>query len=535
MSADCHKFRDQIADFVTGVLPEPDSRELQEHLSACAPCRDYLQALRQEDASLAEYFAGIDEDMAHRQEHALQMIECSHAKQKSNTISIWRRIMESHYSKLATAAAVFVVAVLLLMHGGRLSSPAYALSQTVEAFRSIRFLHVVHRDNARAVWDERWIENGPDGRQVRYRQNTPPHMLVIDDGQSIARFHSDAKTVTLYHDRDMQYEWIRPLGRAFANLLKEGFVLEENAVFRSRLVHKVWWPAMRSVCYVDPQTRLPLAVGGLELSYEEPPAGTFEIVVPEGYAIVDDAQHGDCYAAIEVIQPATPLMQIVNRDKVIGLHRTGPHSYAGDLDIRITCDTEIMWGLSMAKTGDVEAEEYACSIDRWDMAPPGGVATVGVTVKEVVAENAPKGTQVAIVKLYVEPRPEPMDDAQALRELGLALYDARRYEEALAIFERMEQQHQGCLSDPDRADRENRALAIIWQAHMLDLLGRRSEAVAKYVKIVDMKPEGGVSQDDYGLRFWFTPYARERITVPFTRVERRDSESQWHDVTPVPR
>ena len=436
--------------------------------------------------------------------------------------------------KLGSTAAVFAIAVVLLMHGGRLSSPAYAVSQTVEAFRSVRFLHVVGRDKDGAVWEERWIEIGLDGRQVRYRQNRPPHTLVVDDGQSIARFHNDARTVTLYHDRDMQYEWIRPLGRAFANLLKEGFVLEENAVFRGRLVHKVWWPAMRSVCCVDPTTRLPVAVGGLELSYEEPPAGTFGIVVPEGYATVDDAPHGDCYAAMEVIQPATPLMQITNKDRLIGLHRTGPHSYAGDLDIRITCDTEIMWALSISKTGEV-AGDYGCSIDGWDMAPPGGVATVCATLTQVQPEDVPKGGQVAVVELRVEPRPEPMNDAQALRELGLALYDARRYEEALAIFERMEQQRAGPSPDPNRADEENRALAVIWQAHMLDLLGRRSEAVARYVRIIDMKPEGGVSQDDYGLRFWFTPYAKERITVPFTRVEHRDNESQWHDVTPVPR
>ncbi len=68
MSDKCHGFRSRITDFVTGVLPESDGRELQEHLSNCAPCRDYMQALKQEDASLAEHFAGIDEDMADRQE-----------------------------------------------------------------------------------------------------------------------------------------------------------------------------------------------------------------------------------------------------------------------------------------------------------------------------------------------------------------------------------------------------------------------------------------------------------------------------------
>jgi len=44
---------------------------------------------------------------------------------------------------------------------------------------------------------------------------------------------------------------------------------------------------MNAECYVDPVTKLPIAIGATEFSYEEPPAGTFEIVIPEGYAVVD--------------------------------------------------------------------------------------------------------------------------------------------------------------------------------------------------------------------------------------------------------
>jgi hypothetical protein len=515
MSNDCHRFRDQIADFVTGVLPEPDSRQLQEHLSTCALCRDYLQALKQEDASLMEYFTGIDEDMAHRQERALQMVECPHRKEKTDPVSIWRGITKNRYSKLATAAAILVVTGISIILLDGTTSPAYAINQTVEAFKSIRFLHVVERNGADVIENERWVEVGPDGGQARYRQDKPPHIFVIDDGKSIARYHSYTNTMTIYHSREMQYEWIRPLGRAFENLLQEGMILEENAAFRGRRVHKVWWPAMRGVCYVDPQTRLPVAIEDLELSYEEPPAGTFKIVVPEGYAIVDDTQQSDFYAAVELIQPATPLMEIVNRDEVIRLHRTGPRSYVGDLDLEVTCNTDVTWTLSVTKTGVVQGD-YSCSIDKWDIAPPGGVATVAVALTQVQAENTPRGTQVALVTLRVEPRPDPMNDARALRELGLALYDAKRYEEALTTFERIEQQ--------DNADQEELAMAIIWQGHVLDLLGRRNEAIARYERVVGMGLEGGVHQGQYGLRYEFTPYAKERMTTPFTRMERLDSK-----------
>ena len=114
---------------------------MQEHLSTCAPCRDYLQALKQEDASLTEYFAGIDEDMAHRQERALQMIECSRTNEKDNT-TIWRRIMKSRYSKLATAAAILVLAAVALIVLDGSTSPAYAITDLPRQFEQARTIHV---------------------------------------------------------------------------------------------------------------------------------------------------------------------------------------------------------------------------------------------------------------------------------------------------------------------------------------------------------------------------------------------------------
>lgn len=142
MSNDCHRFRDQIADFVTGVLPEADSRELQEHLNLCAPCRDYMQALKQEDASLTEYFTGIDEGMADRQERALQMIECSHTKETTDTIAIWREIMKNRYSKLAAAAAILVLAGVALIVLDGSTSPAYAVTDLPRLFEQARTIHV---------------------------------------------------------------------------------------------------------------------------------------------------------------------------------------------------------------------------------------------------------------------------------------------------------------------------------------------------------------------------------------------------------
>ena len=49
--------------------------------------------------------------------------------------------------------------------------------------------------------------------------------------------------------------------------------------------------------------------------------------------------------------------------------------------------------------------------------------------------------------------------------LGFALYDAQRYSGALTVFRELEK------SD------KLKGFGLIWEAHMLDLLGRRSEAL----------------------------------------------------------
>jgi tetratricopeptide (TPR) repeat protein len=97
--------------------------------------------------------------------------------------------------------------------------------------------------------------------------------------------------------------------------------------------------------------------------------------------------------------------------------------------------------------------------------------------------------------------------------LGFALYDEERYEEALRAFVRLEE------VSGESGDQNRQVVAIIWQGQMLDLLGRRDEAIARYQHVVDMNPEGGMRHDQYGLAYDYGPYAAERLQSPFQRVE----------------
>jgi hypothetical protein len=91
--------------------------------------------------------------------------------------------------------------------------------------------------------------------------------------------------------------------------------------------------------------------------------------------------------------------------------------------------------------------------------------------------------------------------------LGLMLYEGRHDEEALRAFQ--------------EASRLSSALfiaqtALVWQGHVLDLLGRRDEALRCYRSALDKGFVGPMRHDQWGMvldRKW----VEERLVTPFTR------------------
>lgn len=102
-----------------------------------------------------------------------------------------------------------------------------------------------------------------------------------------------------------------------------------------------------------------------------------------------------------------------------------------------------------------------------------------------------------------------ISDRTAFLKLGFALYDAKRHEEALAVFQRMEQAAAGA------------GVALVWQGHMLDLLGRRAEAIAAYKRALASSPAN--RHEQYGLVL-NEQYVKQRLQTPFSRVENRNED-----------
>jgi hypothetical protein len=152
-------------------------------------------------------------------------------------------------------------------------------------------MHIVRHDKAWNIQDERWIEIGPDGIQARYRQDTPERdFYVVDDRQTVMVHHPDKNTVILYDANDKCWTWIYAPGKLFQELADGGpdyCTVKENVHYRGRPAHHLRGVTLETDIYIDPKTKLPIALGEYEIDYEDPPEGTFDIVIPEGVVVVD--------------------------------------------------------------------------------------------------------------------------------------------------------------------------------------------------------------------------------------------------------
>ncbi len=138
MNSACRTMQDQIADLVTGVLPQAQVQGLQRHLSECDACRNFARALKEEDVLLSKWFVENDDDMVRRQERVLKAIDRSCQSRQAETLSIWRKIMKSPITKLAAAAAIMTVVVLGLNIIGGPDMTSVALADVAKKIEQTR-------------------------------------------------------------------------------------------------------------------------------------------------------------------------------------------------------------------------------------------------------------------------------------------------------------------------------------------------------------------------------------------------------------
>ncbi len=257
-----------------------------------------IQSLREEPADEDRMKAAIS--AARRA--LVAATDKNHATQRTTTSSPeWKSVIKSRWAKAAAAVAAVVLTALVIINLLKPFQRAYALEQTAEALKQVRFFHMVRFDKEGNVVDERWIEIGPDGRQIRYRQdNTPSDFHVVQNADTTAAYHGDKDTLVLWDPNDKQYVWYSNMWDFFNSVPKlveaeaSGSVLiEEDVEFLGQRAHRLTNRKTGEVYYIDPATKLPIGMGDNHVfSYETPPPGTFDIeaaiaALPKDVVVVD--------------------------------------------------------------------------------------------------------------------------------------------------------------------------------------------------------------------------------------------------------
>ena len=142
--------------------------------------------------------------------------------------------MNSKITKYATAAVIIAAVLLSITFLDKTVTPAYAIEQTIEAFKNVRFLHLVRYTESKEIEDERWIEIGGNGRQIKYRQENHQigfKVIENDIDETTAEYHNDKNTIILYSNRDQQYQWVGEITAVLNNLRDNGKIIELNTTY----------------------------------------------------------------------------------------------------------------------------------------------------------------------------------------------------------------------------------------------------------------------------------------------------------------
>ena len=113
------------------------------------------------------------------------------------------------------------------------------------------------------------------------------------------------------------------------------------------------------------------------------------------------------------------------------------------------------------------------------------------------------GAGPAALDAYRQARELKIDDVGTNSKVAMLLYDGRYYREALEAMTQL-----------DKTDW--RFAALVWQGHVLDLLGRRAEAIARYQEALKMPGSPSHRHGQYNMTI-DKQWVEERLKTPFER------------------
>ena len=233
----------------------------------------------------------------------------SNAESKPAELFIWRIIMKSNITKIATAAVIIIAVILSINLFSKTGSVAYSVEQTIEAMRKVTTVHGFAKSFA-GEKIEMWVEVNPEtGANERfYIDGSGVKFVAIQD--EAYTYQKEMNIVVHTKKGGFLISNTIRFGRFIEDMLKNSeppyteVKIEEIKGEKPHILLVVDTSDMTLECKVDTVTKLPMSmiakpkngqqVGmGLaqsidEIYYNEPlPEGIFEFNIPEGAQVIE--------------------------------------------------------------------------------------------------------------------------------------------------------------------------------------------------------------------------------------------------------
>lgn len=237
--------------------------------------------------------------------------------------------MKNPMTKLATAAAVILIAVLGITFLDKSATPAYAVEQTIDALRHITSVHIVGRG-----WDNElvnlWMKINPETGKADYSYLKCPFIydgrtfeFVVISTPEISYQYNKTENVVKVFERQLietGFEFDRIFESIAENLDEdqrmEVYPGKDPQTGSDVLVLLIQGGDQLTKLTIDPETKLPLSLETFgpqktdlkrteKITYNEPiPQGLFEFQIPDDAEVINlsdiEAMLDNPYAGIPV-------------------------------------------------------------------------------------------------------------------------------------------------------------------------------------------------------------------------------------------
>ena len=232
-------------------------------------------------------------------------------KQKAGVMApdIWSIIMKTKATKLGVAAVIIACIVLSIPFMEKTVTPAYSVEQTLQAMQGLRTMYMACKD-----WNddefEMWIELNPETGIPEYCRAYWPKIKVLNISRPDTSYQYSELNNQVQINSGQLYQMNIAPAKVFEQLL---LASQENpdsvTIFHERdrqsgksLIVVITQSHNQSYkIYIDPDTKLPVRVQGLEsrllgsvirdidrIEFNvELPEGVFDFEIPEGASIID--------------------------------------------------------------------------------------------------------------------------------------------------------------------------------------------------------------------------------------------------------